>query len=986
VVLVDPYASVILQRVVLPEGGGVGGGPIRSLLPIPGTADLLAVAVGFTTRLSVSGWQDRLDSQVTAAAAVDLVAGLARSSAAPAPDLPVSGPLRDALIADRLECLLGDYLGIDLSPASARRAIAAALATDSATTGRLLLCAYSHFALDPVALDAFFFALEAAMSGGTLRSPPAELVQSFVAHAASSGDADRLGRTEECLMQLDVASIDLNQVIRVCRSHRLVGALAFLSSRALGDYEGPVREAAGWLASTEVAEPHAFRSIARKLNAYLASVLDGKGYPRGTVPPDSLAALRPTLLQLLCHSTNDADALPLSLLLRGDAAGALPVLDAIVENDVCDGGELAETAVPALVDLTVDPLRLSPAGPGVDPFVAPRPGVPLADAAAVLRWTTSLLAPGRLDLTSPFGTRLAAHLLAYCAATTDPATQSSRESALLLLLPLLDPPQLIPTLTRPHLLRLAARGRLFAAVEVLHASNGDYDAMLRARLADDRPERRAGVFSLAQGLLDDAALSATQHSAVVSAVFAAIDQLLEVDEAAAARLLTVASGGAGVDGVLVALGSRGRAKLSYLSAVLAAIDEEGGEKEKGGGSASSRAVDLTQDQLTLFLELLAEFGTPAAFTAMVVEQGHRFPLDAALRIARSARNEEASLHLLERTGDAAGALDILVRRMSRAIQEAKTELEREEERGRGGGGEGEGEEDGEAERAVRRAVRDGLSFCARWSARLSPEAAVDQWFAILDAVLAPLSALKERAADKSALTRRITVALGRRRGTASGPPKPTPWLTRHSPTPPRSPSPSLSTSPTLPSAQLALGTLLTTSLQEILTAMAGRCDLAALGARIVSGAGRSLGDFRGLLSGLLSSAAYEERTARTVCSIVGRDLAGATRSLVGARVSGIASRPDPSCASCRGSLTVDDVALFNCGHSFHKVRCLRRIACQKCVGGEGGGGGGGGTVVGEGVGGAGEEGSEYLLRLDEYVRAQRQHTAALAQIAMSLLS
>eukprot|EP01018_Ginkgo_biloba_P013146 Gb_27586 [translate_table: standard] len=68
---------------------------------------------------------------------------------------------------------------------------------------------------------------------------PPEVMQALVEHYSRKG---WLQRIEQCVLHMDIASLDFNQVVRLCREHGLYSALIYLFNRGLDDFKAPLEE------------------------------------------------------------------------------------------------------------------------------------------------------------------------------------------------------------------------------------------------------------------------------------------------------------------------------------------------------------------------------------------------------------------------------------------------------------------------------------------------------------------------------------------------------------------------------------------------------------------------------------------------------------------------------------------------------------------------------------------------------------------------
>ncbi|MQM01056.1 hypothetical protein Taro_033804, partial [Colocasia esculenta] len=85
----------------------------------------------------------------------------------------------------------------------------------------------------------FLEILEPYILKDMLGSLPPEIMQALVEHYSNKG---WLQRVEQCVLHMDISSLDFNQVIRLCREHGLYSALIYLFNRGLDDYRTPLEE------------------------------------------------------------------------------------------------------------------------------------------------------------------------------------------------------------------------------------------------------------------------------------------------------------------------------------------------------------------------------------------------------------------------------------------------------------------------------------------------------------------------------------------------------------------------------------------------------------------------------------------------------------------------------------------------------------------------------------------------------------------------
>jgi hypothetical protein len=85
----------------------------------------------------------------------------------------------------------------------------------------------------------FLELLEPYILKDMLGALPPEVMQALVEHYSQRG---WLERVEQCVLHMDIASLDFNQVVKLCREHGLYNALIYLFTKGLDDFTSPMEE------------------------------------------------------------------------------------------------------------------------------------------------------------------------------------------------------------------------------------------------------------------------------------------------------------------------------------------------------------------------------------------------------------------------------------------------------------------------------------------------------------------------------------------------------------------------------------------------------------------------------------------------------------------------------------------------------------------------------------------------------------------------
>ncbi|KAK7824611.1 vacuolar protein sorting-associated protein 8 like protein, partial [Quercus suber] len=163
--------------------------------------------------------------------------------------------------------------------------------------------------------DTFLELLEPYILKDMLGSLPPEIMQALVEHYSSKG---WLQRVEQCVLHMDISSLDFNQVVRLCREHGLYGALVYLFNKGLDDFRAPLEEL---LVVLRNSQKESAAALVYRMLVYLKYCFSGLAFPpgQGTLPPTRLPSLRTELLQFLLEHSDAPNSKAVSSLSSGGA-------------------------------------------------------------------------------------------------------------------------------------------------------------------------------------------------------------------------------------------------------------------------------------------------------------------------------------------------------------------------------------------------------------------------------------------------------------------------------------------------------------------------------------------------------------------------------------------------------------------------------------------------------------------------------------------
>ncbi|XP_062224241.1 uncharacterized protein LOC133922777 [Phragmites australis] len=169
-----------------------------------------------------------------------------------------------------------------------------------------------HIGRNDILFDTVFSKFVAEQSGGMflevlepyilkdmLGSLPPEIMQALVEHYSGKG---WLQRVEQCILHMDISSLDFNQVVRLCREHGLYGALIYLFNQGLNDFRTPLEELLSVIQNTNIKDA---ASTCYRMLVYLKYCFQGLAFPpgHGIIPQSRLHSVREELVQFLLEES-----------------------------------------------------------------------------------------------------------------------------------------------------------------------------------------------------------------------------------------------------------------------------------------------------------------------------------------------------------------------------------------------------------------------------------------------------------------------------------------------------------------------------------------------------------------------------------------------------------------------------------------------------------------------------------------------------------
>ncbi|XP_049808749.1 vacuolar protein sorting-associated protein 8 homolog [Schistocerca nitens] len=566
--------------------------------------------------------------------------------------------------------------------------------------------------------------LEPWLLNDRLRHVPPIISQQFVSHYENLGNLQTL---EECLVHMDVASLDIHQVMGLCWSQGLYNAIIYIHNKALMDYVTPLQELMPILqAALSTGKQLTDQQIAlgNKLLVYISCCLAGRAYPVGYIPSDMVASVKHEVFKCLTclHSKDAPDSEPpypyLRVLLHFDTREFLNVL-ALAFEEPEFLSEVGMRQVQRLVDIL---LLIMVQGEGFTPsqvgslftFLARQLARPWCGLLHVERQLFEQVVE---FLTEGSGSPSTGH-------------HEERQQALLELIRAGG----LQHYDQDRLLTLAHKAYFYRVCELLYEQRHEYDKILQCYLWD--PLRKPQVFSYLRNILL-LYNNTAERSKVEAQVVDNIKELLDIDAVKTAQIIVLHLPQT-IPKILRKLDLEPEVLYQFLHGLFDFRDSH--------ANLSHLKDDLTLEPQLVeqYIQLMCQYDPAKVYSFITSFDGYR--LDNTLKITRKYEQTDATAYLLEKTGDFQGALQLLLGHLNSRIDLLITTSR-------------DGVNKVEEETAVRELTTRLVELCRRGSATLDEAGRHSVWFPLLDSLMRPQRNETTRLLVLQELTQQLLMAM-----------------------------------------------------------------------------------------------------------------------------------------------------------------------------------------------------------------------------------
>lgn len=431
-----------------------------------------------------------------------------------------------------------------------------------------------------------------------------------------------------------------------------------------------------------------------------------------------------------------------------------------------------------------------------------------------------------------------------------------------------------------RLISLAESAHFFRVCEILHASNRDFDLVLVCYWKDAARQRK--VFDYVRNTLSGKDLNIEEKFRVRVKALDSLEQLVRIDSRESAKL--VLDGYIGkLSAAVKNLAHRDNELYEFLCSVFELHDVN-----PEGVDAVVKELDVEPAILDKYVELMCQRIPQEVLRFLRSNDGYR--VEEVMDICQRYEVEDALVYLREKSGDVAGAVELLMGKLQRHLEEVF------------GGGQAI-----EAEEAVGLIVQ----LVQRNAYKVTQSQRELFWFSLLEVIMGVQERVrlslkvKEVTKDRSALEKLADVV------------KPESRCVR------KIHGISASDEAVYNLALEALNRMMRHAVDAMITYIPLQIVLQRVlsNPAYVSG---TFGEMKDLFLGMLDSSTYEKELIQTCAVLVGKNIHDQMKGLVGTASRGV--RPCSNlCSVCSKILLTatekETIVCFQCGHSFHYL-CL----------------------------------------------------------------
>nr|XP_015214627.1 PREDICTED: vacuolar protein sorting-associated protein 8 homolog [Lepisosteus oculatus] len=559
---------------------------------------------------------------------------------------------------------------------------------------------YPKLVENSVARGVFLECLEPYILSDRLNGLTVHVMKDLLSHFQDNGMMDSV---ENCLVHMDITSLDIQQVVKLCWENQLYDAMIYVYNSGMNDYITPMEKlfqviAPPLQAGKSLSDDQII--MGNKLLVYISCCLAGRAYPLGDIPEDLVPLVKNQVFEFLIrlHSTEappDEEICPyIRTLLHFDTREFLNVLALTFEDFKNDKQalEYQQRIVDILLKVMVENSDFTPS----------QVGCLFTFLARQLAKPNNTLFVNR---------KLFDQVLEFLCSPDDDSRHTERQQVLLELLQVGG----VAQFDEIRLIILAEKAEFYQICEFMYEKKHMYDKIIHCYLKD--PLRKEEVFNYIHNILSLPGYSVEEKKSVWDKSMEHIQGLLSIDPSKAADLVAIHFADE-VQPIIDKL-EDDHLLFQFLKCLL----------DPREATQNQKLLCLSPDLHELYVSLLCRF-CPSKVT-LFLQASQDYRLEEAIQITEQHLLHEATAYLLEKKGDVHGAFLVLLKTLKNKLSALPLENK----------GEPSADEE-ESLLSVEAALAEAIALCQRNSYSLNQQQREMLWFPLLEAMMSPQKLLK----------------------------------------------------------------------------------------------------------------------------------------------------------------------------------------------------------------------------------------------------
>ena len=515
---------------------------------------------------------------------------------------------------------------------------------------------YSHFVERKVE-EVFLEMLEPYILSDKLRSLKPEVMKRFVESYERRG---MVRRVEECIVHLDMLSIDFHQIVKLCEQFHLPTAFFYVYNKGLQDYITPLLQTFKILHKNPKEEVR----VGYTILLYLSKCFLGEAFPSGEIPASLSFDVKIDVLNFLFQEFpanqvsslfNKPDYPFLRILFEFDCKRTFEVFSLVFEDDSLS----KENLIQPLQKIFLDRKRgeEGKAGKGgedclrveEDPF-----RVEFYQRKQSEYWSNQQLYHFFFFASNQFSMKRCQlsssaiqTILGFLTLCEDESNWEQRHLSLLNFVQ-----NVSSDVYKKEKIQILANAASFYLVsQFFERKDRNFSQFLKTAIQASFKHDKYYFFRVARELLEDKTIESVEKETIKQNIMKELHTLIRLEATMTAQLIIDKFGVEDHKRMIVQLDSNPNFQFQYLKGIMEAT---GKNKREAPLLNSTKQFEVDAETAELYLRLLCQFEPNNVLSFLQSET--LFGLEKALSLCKQFQMREGVVYLLERMGDVQSAL------------------------------------------------------------------------------------------------------------------------------------------------------------------------------------------------------------------------------------------------------------------------------------------------------------------------------------------